>query len=175
VKIRLDEILDAPCEWEEVLSVTAEGLGRPEVLALGEIDWRGRIEAVSEGFLMQARLSYQQTLACTRCLTPVVEEVAEPVEMMILKSPQATLSQEVELTESDFGLHYVEGEVLDTEPIVLEQMTLNIPMKALCREDCRGICPSCGARRGEEACSCEDQEVDPRWAGLQRWRQSRGE
>ncbi len=48
----------------------------------------------------------------------------------------------------------------------MEQLELNIPMKPLCRPDCKGLCPTCGADRNETACSCEEPTADSRWAAL---------
>jgi uncharacterized protein len=71
-----------------------------------------------------------------------------------------------ELKEGDMDVLYLEGEVLETRPILLEQLQLNIPMKPLCRPDCKGLCPICGADRNRAACNCEEASPDPRWAAL---------
>ncbi len=60
----------------------------------------------------------------------------------------------------------MQGETLETDPLLLEQLQLNVPMKPLCRPDCQGLCPTCGADRNEDACSCEERSADPRWAAL---------
>ncbi|HYN22371.1 MAG TPA: DUF177 domain-containing protein, partial [Thermoanaerobaculia bacterium] len=68
--------------------------------------------------------------------------------------------------EDELGVRHLEGEVLDSAPILLEQLQLNVPMKPLCRPDCRGLCPLCGADLNAGMCSCEERSEDPRWAGL---------
>ena len=73
---------------------------------------------------------------------------------------------ERELDEDDLGVLHLEEEVLDTRPILLEQLQLNIPMKPLCRPDCQGLCPQCGADLNLGACGCGERQVDPRWAAL---------
>jgi uncharacterized protein len=64
------------------------------------------------------------------------------------------------------GVLHVAGEVLETEPILLEQLQLNIPMKPLCRPDCAGLCPVCGADLNLGACACPERAGDPRLAAL---------
>jgi uncharacterized protein len=115
---------------------------------------------------LKARLSYEQTLSCNRCLKPIVEHVAPEVELMIqVERPHAT-GGEHELKEDEMGVLTLEGEVLETDPILIEQLQLNVPMKPLCRPDCQGLCPICGADLNAGPCSCTEETVDPRWAGL---------
>ena len=64
------------------------------------------------------------------------------------------------------GVLHVAAEVVETEPILLEQLQLNIPMKPLCRPDCAGLCPLCGADLNLGACDCSEPVGDPRWAAL---------
>ena len=72
---------------------------------------------------------------------------------------------ERELKEDELGVLTVEGEVLDTDPILIEQLQLNVPMKPLCQPDCRGICPHRGADLNAGDCACREETVEPRWAG----------
>ena len=57
-------------------------------------------------------------------------------------------------------------EILETDPILIEQLQLNVPMKPLCRVDCKGLCPECGAELNAGACPCGETKVDPRWGTL---------
>ena len=61
---------------------------------------------------------------------------------------------------------YANGELLATEPLVAEQVQLNLPTHPLCREDCRGLCPRCGANLNDGPCGCAEPPGDPRWAAL---------
>jgi uncharacterized protein len=91
-------------------------------------------------------------------------------ELAILPDSAEPMAGEHELDAADLQSYYLEGEVLDTRPLLLEQIELNIPMKPLCREDCAGICPVCGANRNQAPCRCEDRPIDPRWMALQNLR-----
>lgn len=197
MKVRLDQIRDEPFTWRESLTVPLAELDRCELEALSEIDCQGRIQRLDLGsgasvsgsrasgdFLLTARLDYRQTLSCDRCLAPIEQAVAAEMELMIETAPapkrQAApkghapghgQEAEIELGEDDLGVLHVEGDVLDTEPMIAEQVQLNIPMKPLCRPDCQGLCPRCGAELNQGPCGCEDTSVDPRWAALKALKQ----
>ncbi|MBW8878804.1 MAG: DUF177 domain-containing protein [Acidobacteria bacterium] len=166
MQIWLDQVRDEPFNWDETQSVSPEILDRPELLDLGPVAWRGQVIYADPGYFLRARLSYEQTLSCNRCLKPIVEQAQSDVELMILVEPGPEAAGEHALHEQDLGILYLQNELLETDPILIEQLQLNIPMKPLCREDCQGLCPVCGADRNAGACSCEESTADPRWAAL---------
>jgi uncharacterized protein len=166
MQIWLDQVRDEPFNWDETQSVSPEILDRPELLDLGPVSWRGQVVYADPGYFLRARLSYEQTLSCNRCLKPIVERAQSDVELMILVERGPEAGGEHALHEQDLGILYLQDELLETDPILIEQLQLNIPMKPLCREDCQGLCPVCGADRNTGACSCEESTTDPRWAAL---------
>lgn len=166
MKIWLDQVQEEPFNWDETQSVAPESLDRPELQSLGPVSWRGQVIYAEPGYFLRARLSYEQTLSCNRCLKPIIEQTDADVELMIMVNERPGGGGEHELQERDLGILFLDEEVLETDPILLEQLQLNIPMKPLCREDCKGICPTCGADLNLGACACEEKAADPRWAGL---------
>src|SRR5215213_1252628 len=74
--------------------------------------------------------------------------------------------EEVELQAEDLILSAYEGDAVDLDELVREQILLALPSRHLCREDCKGLCQRCGANLNNGPCSCEQGEVDPRWAAL---------
>ena len=166
MQIWLDQVREEPFNWDETQSIRPETLDRPELLALGPVHWRGQVVFADPGYFLRARISYEQTLSCNRCLKPIVEPVKADVELMILVERHPESGGEHALHERDLGNLYIEDEILETDPILIEQLQLNIPMKPLCREDCQGLCPVCGADKNMGACSCVESSPDPRWAAL---------
>ena len=167
MQIWLDQVRDEPFNWDETQRVSKESLDRPELLDLGPVSWRGQVIFADPGFFLRARLSYEQTLSCNRCLKPIVEQAKSDVELMILVEHGPESGGEHALHEQDLGILYLQDELLETDPILIEQLQLNIPMKPLCREDCQGLCPICGADRNAAGdCKCEESTPDPRWAAL---------
>ena len=169
--IQLDQIGDEPFHWEESPSISVESLGRSELSGLGGISWSGRVVRDLAGYRLEARLSYEQTLTCTRCLEPVARPVEEEIELAIETGAAEPMLGEHELSASDLRTLFLDGDELDTTPILMEQLQLNIPMKPLCREDCAGLCPQCGADRNRAPCSCAESDVDPRWQALEQFRE----
>ena len=168
--IQLEKIGDEPFHWEESPSISAESLGRSELLGVGGISWSGSVAPDLVGYRLAVRLSYEQTLTCTRCLTRVARTVEDEIELAIDTSASEPMLGEHELRASELRTLFLEGHELDTTPILMEQMVLNIPMKPLCREDCAGLCPHCGADRNQVRCTCAESVVDPRWQALEQWR-----
>ena len=166
MRIWLDQVRDEPFNWDETQAVSPESLERPELLALSPIRWRGQVVYADPGYFLRGRLSYEQTLNCIRCLKPIVDRVDSEVELMILVERQPGSGGEHELHERDMGILYLDDEVLETDPILIEQLQLNVPMKLVCQPDCQGLCPVCGTDRNAGTCSCEESRVDSRWAGL---------
>jgi uncharacterized protein len=73
---------------------------------------------------------------------------------------------DVELGSDDLDLDFYDHDLLNLAGLVETETTLALPMKPLCREDCRGLCPVCGGNRNVTACTCDGREPDPRWAAL---------
>jgi uncharacterized metal-binding protein YceD (DUF177 family) len=80
-------------------------------------------------------------------------------------SKHAAPEPEIELEKDELGVLVIEGEHLDTEPLIAEQVLLELPMKPLCGPECRGLCPRCGADRNQVADCCEEP-ADERFEAL---------
>lgn len=165
MRVRLDQIHDEPFAWLETLEVPVAELDRPEVAALSGVECRGQIQRTDPGFLLRARLSYRQRLVCDRCLAENEMPVVVELDLLVEQTKPAAEEDERELEEDDLSVLRVLGEVLDTEDLVVEQVQLNIPMKPLCRPECKGLCASCGKDLNEGPCGCTPP-TDPRWAAL---------
>lgn len=166
MRIDLERIQEKPFSWQETLEFSPEELAAPELAALGPVAVEGKLTFVESGYLLTGRLRYVPRLVCDRCLREVPETRDIPLELLVLTHAKAPEAEEQELEEKDLSVVHLSGDILDTEPLVVEQIQLNIPMKPLCRPDCAGLCPVCGIDLNEESCDCERQTPDPRWAAL---------
>lgn len=168
MKLRLDSARDEPFRWQESIDIDPGGLGLDPEVVLSPVAVDGTLTRIDPGYRLVARLDYRQTVPCDRCLAPVVTEVSVPVELLVVESgPRRELAGgEHELREAELGLLEVEGGELATESLVGEQVQIHLPTHPLCREDCAGLCPRCGADRNRDACDCATGETDPRWAAL---------
>lgn len=135
---------------------SAEALAEvPEVVYI-----RGAIQVirVQGGLLVQGAMELQLPLECVRCLESFVFTTTLELEDTF-RLPGASLRPETSYAVGDDGW-------LDLTPLLREQCWLSIPMKPLCRPDCLGLCPHCGANLNSESCTCEDVKIDPRLALL---------
>ena len=169
MRVQLEQIRLEPYRWSEVLHIPAERLDNSEIVDLGDVTWRGEIRYAAPAFRLLATVEYDQTVRCQRCLEPVVLPERADLELAIFEDGAEVVPGEYELDESDFGVLYVDSDVVDLEPLLIEQMQLNVPMRTVCREDCKGLCPSCGADLNAGECGC-GPPADPRWAELERLR-----
>ena len=166
MQVQLEQVRQKTFRWDGFQHIPVERLERSEVLGLGEIAWRGEIRHAAPGFHLKASVAYEQTLQCIRCLQRMTRQAASELELMIFIEQAEAGPGEYELEASDLGVLYLETDILDLEPLLLEQLQLNVPMRETCREDCKGLCPVCGGDRNVEDCECNRGAVDPRWSGL---------
>jgi uncharacterized protein len=110
-------------------------------------------------------------LVCARCLEPVVEDVQRSFDLFYSPLPKDVKPEEARLRDDDAEIGFFEGEGLFLADVLREQVLLALPMKVICRGDCRGLCPSCGANLNHEECRCETHTTDPRLASLARLKQ----
>ncbi len=106
-------------------------------------------------------------LQCSRCLNFFKMPIRTRFE--ITYHPIEILNKEelVELKRDEMEVDFYRDGLINTEDIIRDQILLNIPMKPLCSEDCKGLCPICGIDLNEKECTCKKEEIDPRFAVLQ--------
>lgn len=105
-------------------------------------------------------------LVCGRCLEPFRTSIDVPIDLRYLPRAENAGEGEREVEEEDLTTAYYRDEQIDLGQLVREQIWLALPMKPLCREDCQGLCPVCGANRNVARCQCETEWIDPRLAAL---------
>jgi len=115
---------------------------------------------------LSGRLDARVQGECDRCLKPVEIPVDSRFKLEYVTAEDYQAQQAVELTEEDLDLSVFDGEVIDIDELVTEELLLAVPDHVLCNDNCKGICPVCGVDRNSVDCECQTAEVDPRWAGL---------
>jgi uncharacterized protein len=116
-------------------------------------------------------ISSHPTGQCARCLEQY--EFPLDVDFAVVLAPKPPAGQAPEESEEDVDIGYYEGEEIDLSPIVREQIILALPTRPLCREECRGLCPQCGANRNDTACECAEDVGDLRLSVLRTLKVSR--
>jgi uncharacterized protein len=135
---------------------------------------RGRVEVVDATTLhVRGRLDATVEIDCARCLDRHAVTLGQELDLFYLPgaaAPPEAQEEEVELSDRDVVVGYYEGDRLDLGEVMREQILLGLPLKPLCREDCRGLCPGCGKNRNAGPCGCtpEEEPGDSRLEPLRR-------
>jgi uncharacterized protein len=119
----------------------------------GEIRIRGRFEV-------------EMTAECDRCLGRASFPLDRGFDLFYRPAAEIAREEEVSIDEGEAEIGFYEGGGLELEEVLREQVLLALPMQRVCGDQCRGICPVCGANRNETACDCKEPAVDDRWAAL---------
>jgi uncharacterized protein len=105
-------------------------------------------------------------LPCSRCLEPFRLPVDAALDLRYLPASELSSEEDREISEEDIDNSYYRDDQIDLIELLREQFYLALPMKPLCREDCRGLCPVCGVNRNTGTCECGAGWEDPRLAPL---------
>jgi uncharacterized protein len=130
----------------------------------------GRIRRVGARVTVEGQIAAGTRVECDRCLAPIAAPVNTEFRVEFVTPDVYQAEQAAELAEEDLALSVFDGEAIDVDEIVREQLLLAVPSYALCREDCKGLCPVCGVDRNRIDCNCQLAETDPRWSGLENLR-----
>ncbi len=135
--------------------------GRAELL----VEHRGHKETVDD-IRVRAHVEGSFEVLCARCLTAVQTPVEASFDLIFRPGGVDAESGEHAITEDETEIGYYERSGLPLEDVVREQVLLTLPGRTLCREECKGLCPHCGADRNVTECACGETTVDPRWGAL---------
>ena len=127
----------------------------------------GRIFRTGGQLFVEGQLTVMAQMECDRCLKPITLPVTNQFSLEYVTTEDYQALQAVELLEEDLALSVFDGEGIDIDEVVREQLLLAVPSHVLCGEDCKGLCPICGADKNLVDCGCKGSEVDPRWRGLE--------
>ena len=136
------------------------------------LEVRATAELVEGQIRIYGNLSIRVDLFCARCLEAVSEEMSKEFDLFYRPMATITREEELKLKDDDTDIAFFDGEGLFLADVLAEQVNLLIPMKTICRGDCRGLCPYCGANLNSEECRCEAHSPDPRLAPLARVKQN---
>jgi len=119
---------------------------------------RGALKNIASIVFVDAKLEADCHTLCDRCATEMTEHLVIPISHTLV----------TELNDEDDEDAYIEvgpDYELDVEALAVEELILNMPTKFLCREDCKGLCPTCGKNLNDGPCDCK-KEIDPRLQAL---------
>jgi uncharacterized protein len=166
----------------ELREVSFDEAFQPGVIDLGpDIRQSGALESSGRANLVEERQGRKKTvedirlvgefsgsleLSCARCLEPVTQELKRTFDLLYRPQGADAGIDEAPVAEAEAEISYYTGDGLLLEDVLREQVLLAVPLKVVCREECRGLCPHCGKNLNYEQCSCAGSVNDVRWAPL---------
>jgi len=147
----------------------------PEIRQASPLTARGRAEAMEEyhggkqkailDIRLVGSLATQLEVSCARCLEPVGRTVNRNFDLLYRPQGIDGGREELSVTAAEAEIGYYSGDGLLLEDVLREQVLLALPMKTVCREECKGLCPQCGKNLNQGECVCT-RPADARWHAL---------
>ncbi len=182
MRVNIDEIKEAGLDrsWDVSQAQLDEMLaGDPAgYRARGPAHVEARLEKLGRRVRVEGDAKAALTAACKRCLAPVSVDVPVEFELTLVPADERAEDDAAagpkdergpkggSFSAGDAEEETYTGKVIDLDPIVREQLLLAMPEYPVCDEQCKGLCPVCGANLNDRECGCDRHVPDPRWAGL---------
>ena len=123
-------------------------------------------ELVGVEVRIRGHLETQLEASCDRCLGPVAIPIVRDFDLVYRSVKTIAREEEIEISEDELEVGFYHGEGIALADVLTEQVILSVPIKVICRPDCLGLCPTCGANRNREVCGCPPPEEDSPFASL---------
>ncbi len=160
------ENLEKETRFANTYQPTELSLEDSDLRLVEPVEVNGRIRRNGDEVELTGNLTTKLETVCARCLKPVTISFAAGFDERFATAVSWGAEEQHELASEDLNLSVFDGAAIDLDQVVREELLLAKPAQALCREDCQGLCPVCGADRNTVACECQAQQVDSRWEKL---------
>jgi uncharacterized protein len=174
MEFKVSELEREPIDFDLQLAPNAVAYGQ-EAEQVGNLHTSGRAEVLHEhrgprdivaDIRLRGSFSGRFQVPCARCIEPV--EIPLEAEFDLIFRPAGAdfeaAERSITAPETEIG-YYLEDSLL-LEDVLREQVLLSLPVRTLCKPDCKGLCQRCGANRNSQTCTCEEGPNDPRWEAL---------
>lgn len=119
------------------------------------------VEHTGRLYIARGNLKTEIKLQCSRCLKDTIYKVDTDLDFVLVEA-----IYEPEFSDEENDIIFFHDTLVDITPIVQETVLVNLPIRILCQEDCKGLCPKCGVDKNTGQCNCQEKEIDPRWEKL---------
>jgi uncharacterized protein len=171
---KVSELEREPIDFDLELAPGAVDLGE-EAEQAGQLAASGRAEVLHEhrgprdivaDIRLKGSFSGRFQVPCARCVEPVGIPLAVDFDLIFRPAAADSEATERSITAPETEIGYYQKDSLLLEDVLREQVLLSLPVRTLCKPDCKGLCPRCGENRNLQPCSCEEGPSDPRWQAL---------
>jgi DUF177 domain-containing protein len=170
MRLDLSRIRTATERYEKVYDAAVFAADRDSFRVAAPVSLGFDITKDKAQFRLAGTVKTTLELSCSRCLEPLTCPVDAAFDLRYQPRTENTGEDEREIQEDDLSTAFYENEEIDLGQLMREQFYLSVPMKPLCQEGCRGLCPVCGTNLNRGACACRRDWVDPRLAALKELR-----
>lgn len=167
MRISVSQLLKEPIgsirnyEVGGTVDITGNGVG-------SEVQGEVRLTRVNRGILVKGTLYTEVEIACSRCLSLFSCPLTLDIEEEYFPITDVCSGTPLSLPDEPGSFTIDEHHFIDLTEAIRQYSLLAIPMKPRCREDCAGLCPSCGHNLNQGGCDCPPWEADPRWSKLKK-------
>lgn len=112
-------------------------------------------------FILEGWFQGEISIDCDRCLEPFHHDLKVRFRSVLALISGDYEEEDKELIEEDLDIDIIKADIIDLADLIREQIYLNLPMKRLCRDDCRGLCPKCGINLNLKKCACKPDQGHP--------------
>ena len=128
-----------------------------------------------EKLILKGFFSGGLLLECDRCLRKYHRDLKHDFRLFLKSESFDEDKVDLELSEDDMEVGFIDGESLDLDEVIKEQVYLSLPLKSLCRDNCKGLCPLCGSDLNETDCKCDKKQVHPGFSKLMELKKIEGD
>jgi uncharacterized protein len=174
MEFKVSELEREPIEFDLELGVGAVDFGE-EAEQVGAMATAGQAEVLHEhrgpkdivaDIRLRGNFSGKFQVPCARCVEPVEIPLAADFDLIFRPAAADSEATERSITAPETEIGYYQNDSLLLEDVLREQVLLSLPVRTLCKDDCKGLCPRCGQNRNSQACSCDEGPSDLRWEAL---------
>jgi uncharacterized protein len=172
MEFKVSELEKEPIEFDLELAPGIVDLGE-EAVQQGPLAASGEAEVIHEhrgpkdivaDIRLRGRWAGKFQVPCARCVEPVEIPLAADYDLIFRPAEADSEATERSITAQETEIGYYQRDSLVLEDVLREQVLLSLPVRTLCKPDCKGLCPRCGADRNSQPCNCTGD--DPRWEAL---------
>src|SRR5258708_7168244 len=174
MEFKVSELEREPIEFDLALPPGQVDLG-DEAKQMGNLATSGLAEVLHEhrgpkdivaDIRLRGHFDGKFEVPCARCVEPVTIPLESDFDLIFRPVGADAGAPERSITAPETEIGYYQKDSLLLEDVLREQVLLSLPVRTLCKPDCKGLCPRCGQNRNSQACSCDEGPGDPRWEAL---------
>ncbi len=129
-----------------------------DIRIINPIKFDGDVFKVDSEYQIHVNICYTYESSCDRCLESTTNEAKTVLSGKLKESTGKTIDED----DDEEIIYYDENNLLDLDSYIWSQVVSSLPMKVLCSNDCKGLCPQCGVNLNTQSCDCMGYTIDPR-------------